>query len=78
LQDSAEVPLEGSLDRFWEAGEALASFTVNPAPPEVDNAILKRLGDAPFTVGKDNVASLLRKAYTVASNAALDLALGES
>ena len=65
------VPLEECLDTFWQAGEALDSFTVNPTLPEVDNAILKRLGSAPFTVGKHNVASLLAKAYSVASSAAL-------
>jgi uncharacterized Zn finger protein len=76
-EDSAVPPLEECMDTFWQAGEALDSFTVNPTPPEVDNAILKRLGNAPFTVGKHNVASLLAKAYTVASSAALQKALGE-
>ena len=74
---SAVPPLEECLDTFWQAGEALTSFTVNPALPDVDIAILKRLGDAPFTVGKHNVASLLAKSYAVASRAALQKALGE-
>jgi len=75
-QDSAAIPLEECLDTFWQAGEALDSFTVNAALPDVEIAILKRLGNAPFTVGKRNVASLLVKAYTVASSAALRKALG--
>jgi len=29
----------------------------------VDKAILKRLGNAPFTIGKENIAVLLAKAY---------------
>ena len=70
------VPLEECLDTFWQAGAALDSFTVNPTVPEVDNAILKRLGNAPFTVGKQNVASLLAKAYSIASSAALREASG--
>jgi hypothetical protein len=41
----------------------------------VENAILKRLGNAPFSVGKNNLASLLSKAYEVAGNAALKRAL---
>ena len=51
------------MDTFWQAGEALDTFAVKLAPPEIDKAVLKRLGDAPFTVGKTNVATLLGKAY---------------
>ena len=76
-EETAAVPLEECVDRFWEAGEALNSFSVHPALPEVDNAVLKRLGDAPYAVGKHNVASLLARAYTVASSDALKLALDE-
>lgn len=67
-------PFEERLDSFWQVGDALASFSVNPARPEVPNAILKRLGDAPFSVGKVNLSSLLSKAYEVASSAALQKA----
>jgi uncharacterized Zn finger protein len=70
-------PLEECRDSFWQAGDALDSFSVNPAPPEVENAILKRLGDAPFYVGKANLTSLLSKAYEVASSAALQKAFEE-
>lgn len=76
-QESAAIPLEECLDTFWQAGEALDSFTVDPALPDVENAILKRLGNAPFMIGKHNPAALLAKAYTVVSNAALQKALGE-
>jgi uncharacterized Zn finger protein len=71
-------PLEECLDSFWHAGDALDSFSINPARPEVEYAILKRLGDAPFYVGKVNLISLLSKAYEVASSAALQKASGES
>lgn len=77
LDDTGPPPLEECLDSFWQGGEILSSFAVNPAPPEVDNAILKRLGEAPFSIGKHNIASLLASAYTVASAAALKRALGE-
>lgn len=76
-QESAAIPLEECLDTFWQAGEALDSFIVNPSLPEVENAILKRLGEAPFTVRKHNLAALLAKAYTVASRAAFQKALDE-
>jgi len=70
-------PLEECMDSFWQAGDALDSFSVNPAPPEVENAILKRLGESPFYVGKVNLVSLLSKAYEVASRDALQKAEGE-
>jgi len=70
-------PLAECLDSFWQAGDALDSFSVNPVRPEVENAILKRLGDAPFYVGTVNIASLLSKAYEVSCSAALQKASGE-
>jgi uncharacterized Zn finger protein len=71
-------PLEDCLDTFWEAGEKLDSFVTNPAAPEVENVILKRLGEAPFTVRGKNVAFLLSKVYSIVSAAALRKALEES
>lgn len=70
-QSEAALPLEKCLDTFWQLGAALDSFTVNPTLPEVENAILKRLGHAPFTVGKENATSLLARAYSIASATAL-------
>src|SRR6266436_8482245 len=55
----AEPLLEENLETFWQAGEALETFAVHPEAAEVDKAILRRLGDAPFTVGGQNMASLL-------------------
>src|SRR2546428_1744165 len=62
---AAEPLLEENLETFWQAGEALETFAVHPEAAEVDKAILRRLGDAPFTVGGQNMASLLAKAYDV-------------
>lgn len=70
-------PLAECLDSFWQAGAALDSFSVNPVRPEVEHAILRRLGNAPFYVGKVNIASLLSKAYEVSCSAALQKASGE-
>ncbi|VUT25135.1 MAG: SWIM zinc finger protein [Candidatus Methanolliviera sp. GoM_asphalt] len=71
-------PLEGCLDSFWRTGDALDSFSVNPLCPDVENAILKRLGDAPFYIHKINLASLLATAYKVASGTALQKAVEEA
>lgn len=69
---------EDYLDSFWQAGEALDTFSVNPARPAVENAILEILGDAPFSVGRTNLNSLLSKAYETASRTALQTASGDS
>ncbi len=69
---------EKYFDLFWQTGEALDTFSVNPARPEVENAILERLGDAPFSVGRTNLNSLLSKAYETASRTALQTATGDS
>ena len=61
--DDTSPLLEDNLDTFWQAGEGLANFTVNPMAPRVDKAILKRLGDAPFTGDDRNLTALLSKAY---------------
>jgi len=42
---------------------------VNPTRPEIDKAILKRLGDAPFAADGRNLVALLAKAYDVVDNA---------
>ena len=68
--DAAGPLLEENLDTFWQAAEALNTFAVHLEAPQVDKAILKRLGDAPFTIGGQNMAFLLAKAYD-----AVDVAL---
>jgi uncharacterized Zn finger protein len=90
LQESAEIPspvsiamdrikpLEECLDCFWQKGSELDLLVVNPSGPEVENAVMKRLGDAPFYIGDVNLATLLSKAYRVAGRAALQKASGEA
>lgn len=63
VSDDGSLRLEDYASTFWQAGEALETFVVNPTRPEVDKAVLKRLGDAPFSVGKKNLAALLAQAY---------------
>jgi uncharacterized Zn finger protein len=55
--------IEETLEGFWLAGEGLDNFALNPHDPAVDKAILKRLGAAPFTVGDENLTTVLAKAY---------------
>jgi uncharacterized Zn finger protein len=70
-------PLEESIDTFWQGCCGPSSFEVNPRRPEVEGAVLKRLGDSPFCIGKDNLASLLAKAYEIVSRAAIEKAGGK-
>ncbi|MBN1323202.1 MAG: SWIM zinc finger family protein [Methanotrichaceae archaeon] len=64
-------PLSECLDSFWELGAGLDALAPSPAPPAVARAVLKRLGDSPFSIDGANLASFLGKAYDVASRAAL-------
>lgn len=70
-------PLEECLDSFWRAGEGLETFSVNFAQVDVENAVLRILGEAPFNVGRRNVSKILEKAYEVASRDARNKALHE-
>jgi uncharacterized Zn finger protein len=70
-------PLERCLDRYWRKGSDLDLLEVDPTEPEVENAVMKRLGDTPFSIGNVNLATLLSKAYGIAGQAALQRAYGE-
>lgn len=69
------VPLEETLDRFWEPGEALAGFPLAIKPPAAALPILKRLGEPGFLAG-DSLAGLLGPVYERLSRAALGAAFG--
>jgi hypothetical protein len=50
-------------------------LVINPKSPPVENAVLKILGEAPIIVGRANLAGLLKKAYVIAGQAALQKAV---
>lgn len=79
-QDAREAsrPLEEYLDCYWQGGCELDLLEVNPRAPDVEGAVLKRLGQAPFNIGGVNLAELLPKAYEAAGKAALLRATGET
>jgi uncharacterized Zn finger protein len=72
----ATTPLEECLETFWEAGAELAAFSANPVLPEVEFAVLKRLGKSPFTIKQKNISVVLEKAHETVSRAALAKAIG--
>jgi len=71
-------PLEECLDNYWQKGRELDQLEINPAAPDVENAVLKRLGDAPYSIGDVNMAKLLSKAYLIAGREGRRTALGET
>jgi uncharacterized Zn finger protein len=78
ITESPTAPWEDCLPDFWRAGDELDSFVTNPAPPEIEGAILKRLGIPPVALGGKDMAVKLGKLYSAASQAALKCAQGKS
>ena len=70
IEDKAR-PLEECLDCFWQKGKELDLLEINPKSPQVENAVLKILGESPISIGRANLAFLLTKAYEIAGRAAL-------
>jgi uncharacterized Zn finger protein len=78
IPESPAAPLEECLDNFWQAGEALETFVTSPAPPDIELAVLKRLGKPPASIGGQDVNARLSQFYAIASKKALELALGKT
>ncbi|HEY4034518.1 MAG TPA: SWIM zinc finger family protein [Ktedonobacteraceae bacterium] len=68
-QQEALLRLEDYASTFWQTGEELDTFAVHLQNATVDKAILKRLGDAPFLLGHENITSVLSSAYDVVHTA---------
>ena len=76
LVEEEDTPLEECLDAFWASGQELQDVRPRLARPAVEGAVLKRLGESPFVVRKDNVADLLGPAYRAVSQDFLAKGLG--
>ena len=72
--NNLRVPLVECIETFWDIGEGIDALAPSPAPPKVPHAVLKRLGDAPYSIDKKNLASFFPKAFEVAGLAALQKA----
>jgi uncharacterized Zn finger protein len=72
LPDAPPLLLEDSLENFWQCAEPLESFSISPHTPTVEQAILKRLGPAPYNIGSRNLSALLARIYTQVEEAALN------
>ena len=58
--------LEESLSNCWRAGDGLENVRVRMETPAIENAILRRLGPAPNTLGGAALSTALARAYTAA------------
>jgi uncharacterized Zn finger protein len=74
-QDGALAPLRS--DRFYHAGPELDAFSVTIAPPQVEAALLRRLGSPPFVEPDEDVIAPLTQVYALVTRRA-QLALDRS
>jgi uncharacterized Zn finger protein len=70
------IPLEDCMDAFWEMGAPLDEVSILIQPPSIEMPLLKRAGEASF-VPSPGIEDLLRPAYRLGSQAALDAAFVE-
>ncbi len=71
------APLEECLEHFWEAGEGLGGLRLAIAAPQVNAALVKRLGAPLFWRDKPEFMALMDQVYAAITQAALDVAFGE-
>lgn len=69
----ASAQLIEDVSTFWQAGEGLETFAIHPRAARIDKAVLKRLGDSPFTLNGQNLTTLLARAYDIIDAALTDL-----
>jgi uncharacterized Zn finger protein len=76
--EESPEPLEDSISNFWELGESVSGFRVAIAPPQVETALLKRLGPPLFSRRPEAFRAALKLSYTSVTDRALKLAFGET
>jgi uncharacterized Zn finger protein len=75
--EKVEVPaLEECLDAYWEASAQVAEIALEPAPPEVDLALLKRLG-VPDFLPQGAFRAQMERVYAGVTERALEVAYQE-
>jgi uncharacterized Zn finger protein len=75
--EQVEAPaLAERLDAYWEAGPQIAEIALEPAAPEVDLALLKRLGIPDF-LAQSAFRVQMERVYAGVTEQALAVAYGE-
>jgi uncharacterized Zn finger protein len=77
-EDEPEViiPLEETLNRFWDLGQSLETFSIVIRSPAIEIPLLKRLGEPAFAP-TPGLQSLLQPAYQRIGQAALRTAYAD-
>jgi uncharacterized Zn finger protein len=75
--EEAPEPLEETVDDFWEPREELTTFHVAIKPPEVEAALLKRLGEPSFSRRPEAYRAALTLTYATVTDRAVARAFGE-
>jgi uncharacterized Zn finger protein len=70
------IPLEQSMERFWELSEPLDQFSATIKMPTIETPLLKRLGEPTFA-SDPGLQYLLLPAYRAIGIAAIQMAFGE-
>lgn len=60
-------PLSERVLDFWQAGEEVERFALRPVEPGSQKAILRELGESPYTLDNENLTSWLERIYNTAS-----------
>jgi len=75
--DAVETPaLEACLDDYWALGPQAAEVTLDLAPPEVDMALLKRLG-VPDFLDAQSFRAQMERVYAGVAERAIEVAFEE-
>ena len=70
------LPLDQTLEHFWDLGAPLDDFHVTVRAPQIEMPLLRRLGDPAF-FPEASLQQLLGPAYQAITRAALDSAFAE-
>ncbi|GHO89355.1 SWIM zinc finger family protein [Dictyobacter formicarum] len=70
---AASLKLEDRIATFWQAGSAIDTHIGLPQLPPVNKTLLKRLGDAPFNIKRQNLAELLGQTYDQIQRTTLEI-----
>jgi uncharacterized Zn finger protein len=77
VPEAAESPPPmADPEEYWDLRESLDDFRVTIAPPEVEAALLKRMGPPPFWRSSRDLLSVLGPVYGAVTARAMELAFG--
>ena len=76
VQEAQAIPLTECVQEYWAAGDEIEDVALHLAPPQVDMALLKRLG-APDFVPPKNFWAQMKRVYDGVAARARDIAFAD-